>query len=334
MRSPTAPDIVIDHTAGDLRAALRNACPAAPMWSSTRWAVTCPSPPCGRCAAAAASSPSGYASGDIPRIPLNLVLLKGVQVLGVQVPGRAARRIRAQRRRAARPSRQRTCVAAHRRHLPACAKRRAALRQVADGQRRRQGADRSPTSQRDSSPAPDPRRPRTVRHPAAERLGVPDGLAPPRPHAAAARAWALKARAAALKPVLRRSRRCQLSSAGQPLTPQRHFGGALFECVQDCRCDPRVAVEQIGGDRERLRMGPSSHDREDGFEIVYSAPRISSGRRSSWSPTRTVTSQPAITRSQASRLRTSPHRARWGDNVEAVPHAVVLGSSSRPSDSA
>ena len=37
------------------------------------------------------SSPSGYASGVIPSVPLNLILVKGVHVLGLPVPGRAAR---------------------------------------------------------------------------------------------------------------------------------------------------------------------------------------------------------------------------------------------------
>ena len=75
---------VIDHRAGDLRAALRAALPdgadvvvdpvggdlAEPALRSLRFG--------GRFVTV------GYASGTIPRIPLNLVLLKGIEVLGFQ----------------------------------------------------------------------------------------------------------------------------------------------------------------------------------------------------------------------------------------------------------
>jgi NADPH2:quinone reductase len=76
--------MLIDHTAGDLRRALREALPdgadvvvdpvggelSEPALRSLRWG--------GRFVTV------GYASGEIPRIPLNLVLLKGVQVIGFQ----------------------------------------------------------------------------------------------------------------------------------------------------------------------------------------------------------------------------------------------------------
>ena len=76
--------VLIDHRAGDLRQALRERHPegtdvvvdpvggdlAEPALRSLRWA--------GRFVTV------GYASGSIPRIPLNLVLLKGIQVLGFQ----------------------------------------------------------------------------------------------------------------------------------------------------------------------------------------------------------------------------------------------------------
>jgi NADPH:quinone reductase len=75
---------LIDHSAGDLRAALREVLPdgadvvvdpvggelAEPALRSLRWA--------GRFVTV------GFASGVIPRIPLNLVLLKGVRILGFQ----------------------------------------------------------------------------------------------------------------------------------------------------------------------------------------------------------------------------------------------------------
>jgi NADPH2:quinone reductase len=75
---------LIDHTAGDLRQALRDRHPngtdvvvdpvggslSEPALRSLRWQ--------GRFVTV------GYASGEIPRIPLNLMLLKGSQVLGFQ----------------------------------------------------------------------------------------------------------------------------------------------------------------------------------------------------------------------------------------------------------
>jgi NADPH:quinone reductase len=75
---------LIDHTAGDLRQALRDRLPdgtdvvvdpvggnlAEPALRSLRYG--------GRFVTV------GYASGDIPRIPLNLILLKGIEVLGFQ----------------------------------------------------------------------------------------------------------------------------------------------------------------------------------------------------------------------------------------------------------
>jgi NADPH:quinone reductase len=75
---------LIDHRAGDLRQALRERHPAGtdivvdpvggdlaePALRSLRWN--------GRFVTV------GYASGEIPRIPLNLVLLKGIHVLGFQ----------------------------------------------------------------------------------------------------------------------------------------------------------------------------------------------------------------------------------------------------------
>jgi NADPH2:quinone reductase len=75
---------LIDHRSGDLRSALRKAHPdgvdvvvdpvggdlAEPALRALRWG--------GRFVTV------GYASGSIPRIPLNLVLLKGVQIVGFE----------------------------------------------------------------------------------------------------------------------------------------------------------------------------------------------------------------------------------------------------------
>lgn len=79
-------EALVDSSAGDLRAALKKAVPGGadvvidpvggglsePALRSMRYG--------GRFVTV------GYASGTIPRIPLNLVLLKGVQVLGFQFP--------------------------------------------------------------------------------------------------------------------------------------------------------------------------------------------------------------------------------------------------------
>jgi NADPH2:quinone reductase len=76
--------ILIDHRSGDLRPALREAHPdgidvvvdpvggdvAEPALRALRWG--------GRFVTV------GYASGSIPRIPLNLVLLKGIQIVGFE----------------------------------------------------------------------------------------------------------------------------------------------------------------------------------------------------------------------------------------------------------
>ena len=75
---------LIDHTAGDLRQALKDTLPggadvvvdpvggnlAEPALRSLRWG--------GRFVTV------GYAAGDIPKIPLNLVLLKGISILGFE----------------------------------------------------------------------------------------------------------------------------------------------------------------------------------------------------------------------------------------------------------
>lgn len=90
--------MLVNHRAGDLREALRAALPhgadavvdpvggelAEPALRSLRWG--------GRFVTV------GYASGVIPRIPLNLVLLKGVTVLGFEFRGFAMHRVEELRR--------------------------------------------------------------------------------------------------------------------------------------------------------------------------------------------------------------------------------------------
>ena len=78
----------------------------------------------------------GYASGEIPRIPLNLVLLKGIQVLGFQFldfATNAPDEMRAQRGRAAGPARRRAGPRPHIGATFAFDEVAAALRHVADG---------------------------------------------------------------------------------------------------------------------------------------------------------------------------------------------------------
>ncbi|MDD0148580.1 zinc-binding dehydrogenase, partial [Shigella flexneri] len=61
---PPGTDVVVDPDGGDL---------AEPALRSLRWG--------GRFVTV------GYASGDIPKIPLNLVLLKGIRILGFEYRG-------------------------------------------------------------------------------------------------------------------------------------------------------------------------------------------------------------------------------------------------------
>ena len=86
----TAPQHLINHRSGDLRAALRDALPDG--------ADAVIDPVGGELSEPALRSlrrggrfvTVGFASGVIPRIPLNLVLVKGVHVLGFQFQDVAA----------------------------------------------------------------------------------------------------------------------------------------------------------------------------------------------------------------------------------------------------
>ena len=49
----------------------------------TRSAATMPNPRCGRSPGTAASLVIGFAAGSIPRVPLNLALLKNCRIVGV-----------------------------------------------------------------------------------------------------------------------------------------------------------------------------------------------------------------------------------------------------------
>ena len=116
--------------------AARRACPAAPTSWSTPSAATWPSRRCASLRWGGRFVTVGYASGAIPRIPLNLVLLKGVQILGFQFL-----RLRDPRRRTSSAATRTSCRAARRRarappHIGATFpldEAAAALRYVADG---------------------------------------------------------------------------------------------------------------------------------------------------------------------------------------------------------
>jgi NADPH:quinone reductase len=125
---------LVDHRSGDLRQALRGALPdgadvavdpvgghlSEPALRALRWG--------GRFVTV------GYASGSVPRIPLNLVLLKGIRVLGFQLRDFAARS-----EDFARNERELAALLAAGRALPhigatfPLAEAAAALRHVADG---------------------------------------------------------------------------------------------------------------------------------------------------------------------------------------------------------
>jgi NADPH:quinone reductase len=72
---------------GRANCARRSARPFRParMWSSTRSAATSPKPALRAMRWGGRFVTVGYASGVIPRIPLNLVLLKGVHLIGFQL---------------------------------------------------------------------------------------------------------------------------------------------------------------------------------------------------------------------------------------------------------
>ena len=122
---------LVDHKASDLREALREALPGGadavldPVGGDLSERALRALHYGGRFVSV------GFAAG-IPRIPLNLVLLKGINVTGFQMPRLRrppARRARAQRRRAHGPILVRTGRAAHRRILPPHrGRRRPALR--------------------------------------------------------------------------------------------------------------------------------------------------------------------------------------------------------------
>ena len=73
-------DTLIDSEAGDLPAALR--APAAPMWSMTRSAAPGLTPPCAPQGRADAILTIGFASGKVPQIAANHLLVKNLAVIG------------------------------------------------------------------------------------------------------------------------------------------------------------------------------------------------------------------------------------------------------------
>lgn len=75
---------LVDHTAGDLRAALRTALPDGSDVIVDPVGGGLSEPALRSLRRGGRFVTVGYASGVIPRIPLNLVLVKGIQVLGFQ----------------------------------------------------------------------------------------------------------------------------------------------------------------------------------------------------------------------------------------------------------
>ena len=63
--------------------------------------------------------------------------------------------------------------------------------------------------------------------------------------------------------------------------------------------NPWIASDQIYGDREFWGRGVCPADSSACSRSMIWAPRICNGRGSTWSATRTVTSQPAIARSKS-----------------------------------
>ena len=105
--------------------------PTAPTSSSTRSAANSAEPALRSLRWGGRFVTVGYASGEIPRIPLNLVLLKGVHVLGFQMldfAANAPEELHRNQQRAAGAARLAAGRAAHRRRLRARRRgRRAAL---------------------------------------------------------------------------------------------------------------------------------------------------------------------------------------------------------------
>jgi NADPH2:quinone reductase len=126
---------LIDHTAGDLRAALKEALPggADAVVDPVGGSVSEPALRALRYGGRFVSV--GFASGDIPRIPLNLVLLKGISVTGFQIGDFAVRQADEQ----ARNEQELMALLASGRAVPhigasfPLADAAAALRHVADG---------------------------------------------------------------------------------------------------------------------------------------------------------------------------------------------------------
>jgi NADPH2:quinone reductase len=75
---------LIDHTSGDLRAALRDALPDGANAVVDPVGGNLSEPALRALRRGGRFVTVGYASGVIPRIPLNLVLVKGIQILGFQ----------------------------------------------------------------------------------------------------------------------------------------------------------------------------------------------------------------------------------------------------------
>ena len=122
---------------------------------------------------------------------------------------------------------------------------------------------------------------------------------------------------------------------GQALAPQRHLGGTLVERAAHMLEHAGVAIEEIGSDRDGLRVGPVLPLLQHRFQIqglgaedVQRPQIVLVADQDGDIPSR---HHPVVDPAAG-----VPHRVEHGrrDDVEPVPHIELCGDKSRPSDSA
>ena len=271
---------LINHRSGDLRAALRDALPDGADAVIDPVGGDLSEPALRSLRRGGRFVTVGYASGVIPRIPLNLVLVKGVHVLGLPVPGRCPP--------TSSPATRTNCatcssLARVTPHIGAVYPLAETVARTAAGRRRashRQGADRPQRGAVGSARRNEIRGDRRRRHhAAAERLGR---RRPSRRRIGGRQRLGLERAGGGAELVRARSRRCSSSSAGQ-CSP--HSVTSVRPC-SSAPSTPRrtrvVAGEQVGGDGDASAgAGRSAHDASADSRSDVSTPRICSGRSSS-----------------------------------------------------